>query len=627
MKHKLISCISVLLVVLITFGTGAFSAATLDTSTEVSSKISPDLQSKLSEMSNDDTVEVAVWLNHTDEETLKNAYKNELQKSINRGIITTDIATATALFDESSNLEIEPLSIEKTQQLLSIRRSSYSNIIIDNNNKWKNDTKNTLNKKANIIYTSRYVPLVVLQITKSDVYNLALSNEVQYIYAYETILPKIDSSTDSYLSQNARSVSDYGPWQDITGITEMHDGGYSGDGIRIGLYDAGSPALNHNSNVFVNSNMEAAYYDDAHSHATYMASILVGKTDDYVGVAPDATLVYAGYKGNYFGEIESLIDCDINVLSLSFFVLSGTYNAYGIYSKFLDYISYTYNILVCVAASNYSNTPQGIPDTAMSYNAITVGNIDDNNTLTKNDDVLSDDSCYVEYYATAYKPDVCAPGARASTASSPNVHSSESGYGGTSAATPIVAGISALLMGADSRLVGRPGLVKSIIMSSAERLINMDEVYSTPSSTTPALSRSYGAGLVNATNALELVENNNQWRCIEIQSVLASQDTYTMNLSVSQNNVNSSMKVAVCLTWLKRVTSNDSGSSIVYNVTDYNLFVKNGNNIVASSTYQCDNKQFIYFEPTVSGTYKIIVEKNNSTNSNTPIAFSYYLSN
>lgn len=161
MKHKFISCISVLLVVLITFGTGAFSAATLDTNTEVSSKISPDLQLKLSKMSDDDTVEIAVWLNNTDEETLENAYKNELQKSINRGIITTDIATATALFDENSNLETEPLSIEKTQQLLLIRRSSYSNVIVDNNNKWKNDTKNTLSKKTNIIYTSKYVPLVV----------------------------------------------------------------------------------------------------------------------------------------------------------------------------------------------------------------------------------------------------------------------------------------------------------------------------------------------------------------------------------------------------------------------------------------------------------------------------------
>lgn len=437
------------------------------------------------------------------------------------------------------------------------------------------------------------------------------------------ILPKLDMSTDSYLTQNARSATDYGPWQDITGITEMHDDGYRGNGIRIGLYDAGSPKLSHNSNVFANSNMEAAYYDSDDSHATYMASILIGKTDDYVGIAPDATLVYAGYRENYFGEIESLIDCDINVLSLSCLALSGIYNAYGIYSKFLDYISYTYNILVCVAASNYSNTPQGIPDTSMSYNAITVGNIDDNNTPTKNDDVLSDDSCYIEYYATTYKPDICAPGARASTASSPNVN----GYGGTSAATPIVAGICALLMEADSRLIGRPALVKSLVMSSAERIPNMDEVYSTPSSTTPALSRCYGAGMINATNALNLVESNNHWRCIEIQSALSSEAPYTMNFTISHSDINSSKKVAVCLTWLKKVTTNSNGASIVYSVTDYNLYVKYGNNVVASSTYRYDNKQFIYFEPTVSGTYKIVVEKNETTNNKTPIAFAYYISN
>lgn len=625
MKHKIISCISIPLLLLIAFSTITISASATDTNLIASSKISPDLQQLLLEMDSTDTINVAIWLNNTNKTSLESAYKNELQKAISRGIITTDVTTATALFDESSTLEATPVSIEKAQQLLSIRRSSYSSVITNQNIKSQTIINNSLGKEIKSLYTSKYAPLLLAETTKLEISALSLLNEVEHIYPYiaEPTSTEFDLHSDS-ISTNSTSVSqNYGVWQENTGINELHNKGYLGSGIKIGLYDQGSPNILHESNVFSNSNTEQAYYDTTHSHATYMASILVGKTSDYTGVAPNATLVYAGYKDNYFSDIDKLIDRDINVLSISFFVLNNVYNSYGVYSKFIDYISNTHNILVCIAASNYSTTPQGIPEVAMAYNAITVGNIDDKKTSTKNDDILSDDSCYVEYSSSAYKPDICAPGARASTASSPNVN----GYGGTSAATPIVAGICALLMEADSRLIGKTALVKSIVMSSAERIPNMEEVYSSSSSITPALSRGYGAGMINAKNALSLVESTSQWRSIELQSALASETPYTMNFTVSQSDINSSKNIAICLSWLKKVSTDSDGLSIVYDVTDYNLSVKLGNTVVAKSSYRYDNKQFVYFKPTTPGTYKVVVEKNNITNNKTPIAFSYYKTN
>ena len=252
----------------------------------------------------------------------------------------------------------------------------------------------------------------------------------------------------------------------------------------------------------------------------------------------------------------------------------------------------------------------------MAYNVITVGNIDDINTTTQVDDVLASTSWYIDSNIKAYKPDLCAPGARVATPTSPK--KTTQGNGGTSAATPVVAGICALLMSADSRLISRPVLAKSILMCSANRIPNMDSNYSTGNSINLAVSRSYGAGMVSAMSALTLM-NSSRWRYIESSADLAS-DSYSINITVTQNDINANKKIAVCLTWEQSVDDDMSAN----NVTSYRLFLNDPNNIrVAHSNYQYDNKQFVYFAPRVVGTYKIVVEKYAVTNVKTPIAFCY----
>lgn len=617
-----------MLVVLITFGTGAFSAATLDTSTEVSSKISPDLQSKLSEMSNDDTVEVAVWLNHTDEETLKNAYINELQKSINRGIITTDIATATALFDESSNLEIEPLSIEKTQQLLSIRRSSYSNVIVANNDAWIYSVKDNFSDNTEVLYSSIYAPAILMKVNKSDLARISNLDEVENISynSYDITLCDISSQRDnvktSVLEDNPYP---YGVWQEVTRIDDLHSMGYTGLGIKVGLFELALPNTNIGKNI--NHTYSASQENQSNElyfyHANYTGSILAGYYNGYSGVVPDATVYCAGYKTNAIEPVDALISKGINVLSISLAIApEGVYNGYGYFSKYLDYISFYYKTLICIGSSNSSSTPSGMPESAFAYNAITVGNINDMNTLEQSDDLLDIQSLYNVSNTKAYKPDLCAPGTCVKTSYTPN------GGGGTSAATPVVSGISALLMGINSTLIGKPTLVKSILMSSADRIPNMGDIYSSVSSTTPALSRSYGAGLVDAMNAFTLLGYSNRWRCIETQSALDSEEPYTMNITVSQNDINSAKKIAVCLTWLqKNISTSGLGNTGISMVTKYRLSVNDPTgDCVACSYYLYDRKQYVYFRPTITGTYKIVIEKKGIAN-NTPLSFSYYKSN
>lgn len=618
MKRKFIYCISLLLVVLISFSSATIFTTYSTVNIDDTCKISTELKEKLSDLSDYETVEVAVWINNTDENVLENAYKVELQKLISRGIVTTDLATATLLFEENVTLDKDEVSAEKTQQLLSIRRSSFSDVITNANKEWQSEIQSVLSSQSKIIYTSTYAPIAIMKITKQDIELLKSLNSVNNIYLYDNEIVISDNCFDNVISKSAFINTDYGVWQEITGINDLRNMGYYGTDIRIGLYDQGSPELNHNSGVFNTSDLEEAYYDAPNPHSTYTASIIAGRTSNYLGVAPFSTLVYAGYRDSYLIDIDKMMSKNINVLCVSFFEHSGTYNNYGIYAKYMDYLSYNYHLTICISAGNLLDTPNGVTDVAMSYNAITVGNIDDNKTPSKLDDVVYD-TCYNWTNAAAYKPDICAPGARAATASSPGVFSG--GYGGTSAAAPIVAGICALLMDADSRLLVRPTLVKSVLMSSAYRFPNMDEAYSGSSSIYPGLSKEVGAGMVDGKRALELLNSNN-WRCIEQQYALDSESPYTMNITVSQNDVNANKKIAICLVWRQKVINNSS----VITATKYSLTLNNPNGVrVAYSNFQNDSKQFIYFKPTVAGTYKLIVQKENLA-TNTKLTFSYYIS-
>lgn len=587
-------------------------------------KISPNLQSNLDKLDEDDEVKVAVWLYDIEEEAKDSAVANKLKEELDKVNISSELYSRSALLQSESVSKSEQMSIKDIQTLLSIKRSSYKELHIDRNVRWKNSIDKNLST-SKIIYSSIYAPVVILEVAKSELKKLALLDKVEYIYPCEEPKEPFDNKFQYERSEISSESVDYGVWQNITDINAMRDeSGYDGSGIKIGLLENGLPEINHSSGVFINSSVIPVNNVPVDVHATYMASILVGKTNDYTGVAPNAQLYCAGFNHGYIGPIETLIDNNINILSISLALgySSGIFNTYGNYSKYLDYIIYNYNITVCHAAGNYSTNP-GVPEGAMGYNLITVGNLDDKNTSTNVDDEIRSTSSYVTINTEAYKPDLCAPGARVGTPVYPEKVSD--GLGGTSAATPVVAGICAMLMQSDTSLIAKPMLLKSALMSSTKRVPNMGSITSTSTTTAPALSRSYGAGLVNVSNTYSVLKSE-KWKYIPLVSQEQNKNPYTMNVVISQNDINSSKKVAVCLTWTQKVISASLNSSTVYNVYHHDLRVyKPNGNLVAHSNYQSDRKQFVYFKPTVAGTYKIKVYKTGTSQAGVLTAITYKL--
>lgn len=132
-------------------------------------------------------------------------------------------------------------------------------------------------------------------------------------------------------------------------------------------------------------------------------------------------------------------------------------------------------IVVCVAAGNSGPDPQTIASPGVSEKVITVGALDDNNTANSDDDTVASFSSRGPTVYGKEKPDILAPGVNIISLRSPNSYidklqkSSRVGsqyftMSGTSMATPICAGIAALILQQNPDLT--PDEVKELLKTA-----------------------------------------------------------------------------------------------------------------------------------------------------------------
>ncbi|MGX6444430.1 S8 family peptidase [Neobacillus sp. K501] len=296
----------------------------------------------------------------------------------------------------------------------------------------------------------------------------------------------------------------------------------TGAGVTIAIIDTGIyPHQDLEDRIidfkdFVNNRTEP--YDD-NGHGTHCAGDAAGNgaaSDfQYIGPAPEANLIGVKVLDKLgSGSLETIMDgvewCiqynesnpanKIDIISMS---LGSDAQDYGSDNNdpmvSIVEAAWKSGIVVCVAAGNSGPSAGSIASPGVSDLVITVGALDDRDTPgTKTDDVVAEFSSRGPTVYGLEKPDIVAPGVNIISLRSPNSYldklqkSSRVGndytvLSGTSMATPICAGIVALMKQHKPNLT--PDDIKHQLKIGADTWKDLDP-------------NKYGAGYINAENSI-----------------------------------------------------------------------------------------------------------------------------
>lgn len=276
------------------------------------------------------------------------------------------------------------------------------------------------------------------------------------------------------------------------------DANITGKGVGVAVIDTGvypHPDLSHRITAFkdfVGSKTSA--YDD-NGHGTHVAGNIAANSFPYRGIAPDADIIGvkvlnklgSGMLSTVIAGIQWCID---NKESLGIRIINLSLGSPAADSYKNDPVclaaeaAWNSGIVVCAAAGNEGPEPRTIASPGIDPYIITVGAIDDKNSQSFNDYEVADFSSRGPTVDGFTKPDVICPGANIISLRSPNstidrqnkgarVGEGHISLSGTSMATPICAGIAALMLEEDSSLT--PDAVKYILKSTARPLQNIHD--------------------------------------------------------------------------------------------------------------------------------------------------------
>lgn len=573
-------------------------------------EIYPELETVLQELKEEDTLEVYVWMADIEVEQIK----DNIQKNI----------LGEVSMEEASD-DIIQSYIEKSRDFLSKEYIKSNTRIIEEINNYCG--------KIEVKFVSKYAPMCIIKLTKEQISKLYhIKHDVVALDIYRT-LPFIQSSNVANSNSGASYVRD--------------TLGYTGNGIKIGMIETGSPLAISSYNSFFNVNKihilgtcaDATYEENL--HATRVAAIMVGSGTTcnsiyYQGVVPSADLYCIGCKNidDFFDGIEALIDNGVNVINMSGgFTPSSAYNVINLW---VDHIAYKDDVHFVMAAGNNRDSTHRIDTPGLSYNIVTVGAYNDNNNLidssgpsTLYGQTLSSslfqmytNSSYLEGSANVCKPDLVASGVNISYANLPNTYNGHPIDSGTSFAAPQVTGVIAQLMQVKPALKKKQDQMKAILCASAIYRISGDQLEQ--SSGDPryeyCLYEKQGAGILNARLARYIATTSGKAQSIYMYGNTST--TYTYNIYAYSSDIY--LRFALC--WLKRSNSDATPSASTYwnssdtgDLADYDVTVTAPNGSIAYSNCSLGNMELIQLNTSEYGygTYTITIHikaNNNITN-------------
>lgn len=382
---------------------------------------------------------------------------------------------------------------------------------------------------AEALHTNKIINAVHIRIRIDRLRNLAKHDFVEYI---EEKPPPPEEDNDG-----ARSNTGVDTLQDPSGPY-----GLTGNGVIATVYDGGA--------IFEHSDLTGriTYGDSASisAHTTHVAGTLGGDgTADptYKGMAPGCSLIsydYYGYLDTEYTEAVNTYSAHIITNSWH----SGDVSEYTSSCEAVDKIIRDSNIVITWSAGNSRDdgdigTDPADPDNNYASidgggknakNVIVVGAIDDT------DNSMTSYSGWGPRWDGSIAPTVVAPGVGiTSTGTSSTTDYVQ--YGGTSTSTPIVAGISSLMLEqyfttTGSTTMPLPSTIRAIIANTADDLGRNGPDYT------------YGFGKINAVAAVDSIINSTYYESAisstgqsSVQTISVSSGTTMLKVTLAWDDL------------------------------------------------------------------------------------------
>ena len=432
-------------------------------------------------------------------------------------------------------------------------------------------------QQRSVGFQSQYSPMVQTFMTADQILQTAASSVVESIDLADTQTTATCSMLSTKKTVESNVLSD--------------TFGFDGDDVKVGQFESFLPLDQddiYGVYTYLNGNFPPVGHDN------YLHAYNVGSIMYYIAPHASYYATSAPTNATFYARIEDLITAGCSVINMS-----AGWNQYDPrtiwYSneeKWIDHIEGPHGISFVIASGNDGEADGHVMNPGMSYNAITVGAIDDKSTANTSDDTLQPYTSTLNNGSDGVaKPDVMAP------------DTSITNDRGTSYAAPVVSGVIAQLMEYKPYLKTRSRVVKAVLSASC--------TYKTTEAM-GILTAKEGAGVINAYRAFLIMANNKY----ASGSFTTEEKTFAASIDKS-----------VCVVW-ERINSIGNGhTSDVTSVDSYvnlDLYVYNGSKEIAKTRFSHSSVELLYFNASSAIDYTIKIKRTNNLNKTVWYGLAWY---